>query len=126
MINATGVIVHTNLGRAPLAASALSQVAVVAGGYSNLEYDLEDGRRGARDAHAESLLRSLTGAEAGLVVNNNAAAAFLVLAALATGREVIVSRGELVEIGGSFRVPDVLAASGAVRADWEEQIGSIA
>ena len=114
VINATGVILHTNLGRAPLAADALSRASLVAAGYSNLEYDLAEGRRGHRHSHAEGLLTLLTGAEAAVVVNNNAAAALLVLAALASGREVIVSRGELVEIGGGFRVPDVMAQSGAV------------
>lgn len=113
-INATGVIVHTNLGRAPLAAAALERVALVAAGYSNLEYDLARGARGRRDVHAERLLCDLTGTEAAVVVNNNAAATMLVLAALAAGREVIVSRGELVEIGGGFRVPDVMAQSGAI------------
>ena len=113
VINATGVLLHTNLGRAPLAADALAAASRVAAGYSNLEYDLARGVRGHRHAHAERLLTDLTGAEAALVVNNNAAAALVVLAALATGREVIVSRGELVEIGGGFRVPDVLAQSGA-------------
>ena len=113
VINATGVLLHTNLGRAPLAAEALAAATRVAAGYSNLEYDLARGARGHRHAHAESLLTDLTGAEAALVVNNNAAAALVVLAALAAGREVIVSRGELVEIGGGFRVPDVLAQSGA-------------
>jgi L-seryl-tRNA(Ser) seleniumtransferase len=113
VINATGVLLHTNLGRAPLAADALSAISRVAAGYSNLEYDLARGQRGHRHAHAERLLTDLTGAEAALVVNNNAAAALVVLAALAAGREVIVSRGELVEIGGGFRVPDVLAQSGA-------------
>jgi L-seryl-tRNA(Ser) seleniumtransferase len=114
VINATGVIVHTNLGRAPLAASALSRVVDVARGYASLEYDLDRGARGRRDVHAEGLLCRLTGAEAAVVVNNNAAATLLVLAALAAGREVIVSRGELVEIGGGFRVPDVMAQSGAI------------
>ncbi len=113
VINATGVIVHTNLGRAPLSASAVARVADVARGYSSLEYDLDRGARGRRDVHAEALLCRLTGAEAAVVVNNNAAAALIVLAALASGREVIVSRGELVEIGGGFRVPDVMAQSGA-------------
>jgi len=113
VINATGVILHTNLGRAPLSASALDQVSRVARGYSSLEYDLEIGGRGTRDAHAEALLCRLTGAEAAVVVNNNAAATLLILAAVATGREVVVSRGELVEIGGGFRVPDVLTQSGA-------------
>ena len=113
VINATGVIIHTNLGRAPLAASAIDRVVEVARGYSSLEYDLDRGTRGRRDVHAEALLCRLTGAEAAVVVNNNAAATMLVLAALAAGREVIVSRGELVEIGGGFRVPDVMAQSGA-------------
>ena len=114
VVNATGVIIHTNLGRAPLAAAALERVAEVARGYASLEYDLARGARGRRDVHAEGLLCRLTGAEAAVVVNNNAAATLLVLAALASGREVIVSRGELVEIGGGFRVPDVMAQSGAV------------
>jgi L-seryl-tRNA(Ser) seleniumtransferase len=113
VINATGVIVHTNLGRAPLPPAAVERIAAVASGYTNLEYDLAEGRRGARDTHAEALLCRLTGAEAALVVNNCAAATMLALAALARGREVIVSRGELVEIGGGFRVPDVMAQSGA-------------
>jgi len=113
VINATGVIIHTNLGRAPLAAPALDRVVEVARGYASLEYDLAAGARGRRDVHAEALLRRLTGAEAAVVVNNNAAATLIVLAALASGREVIVSRGELVEIGGGFRVPDVMAQSGA-------------
>jgi L-seryl-tRNA(Ser) seleniumtransferase len=114
VINATGVIIHTNLGRAPLAAEAADRAAAIASGYSNLEYDLASGSRGHRHVHAERLLCDLTGAEAAAVVNNNAAATLLVLAALAAGREVIVSRGELVEIGGGFRVPDVMAQSGAV------------
>ncbi len=114
VINATGVIVHTNLGRAPLARAAAARAAELSAGYTNLEYDLTRGTRGRRDVHAERLLRRLTGAEAAVVVNNNAAATLLVLAALAAGREVIISRGELVEIGGGFRVPDVLAQSGAV------------
>ncbi|HOC17527.1 MAG TPA: L-seryl-tRNA(Sec) selenium transferase, partial [Vicinamibacterales bacterium] len=113
VINATGVLIHTNLGRSPLSPAALDRVREVAGGYSNLEYDLGTGGRGARDVHAEALLRRLLGVESAVVVNNNAAAALLVLAALAAGREVIVSRGELVEIGGGFRVPDVMAQSGA-------------
>jgi L-seryl-tRNA(Ser) seleniumtransferase len=113
VINATGVIVHTNLGRAPLARAAVERAATLATGYTNLEYDLARGARGRRDVHAERLLCGLTGAEAAVVVNNNAAATLLVLAALAAGREVIISRGELVEIGGGFRVPDVLAQSGA-------------
>ena len=114
VINATGVIIHTNLGRAPLARAAAERVARLSAGYTNLEYDLERGTRGRRDVHAERLLCRLTGAEAAVVVNNNAAATLLVLAALANGREVIISRGELLEIGGGFRVPDVLIQSGAV------------
>jgi L-seryl-tRNA(Ser) seleniumtransferase len=113
VINATGVIVHTNLGRAPLSEAALARVHDVAGGYANLEYDLAAGSRGRRDVHAEKLIARLTGADAAVVVNNNAAATLLLLAALADGREVIISRGELVEIGGGFRVPDVMAQSGA-------------
>ena len=113
VINATGVILHTNLGRAPLARAAVERVAALAG-YTNLEYDLEQGTRGRRDVHAERLLCHLLGAEAAVVVNNNAAATLLTLAAIAAGREVIVSRGELVEIGGGFRVPDVMAQSGAI------------
>jgi L-seryl-tRNA(Ser) seleniumtransferase len=113
VINATGVILHTNLGRAPLARTALERVAAL-GAYTNLEYDLDTGARGRRDAHAETLLCRLTGAEAAVVVNNNAAATLLALAAIAGGREVIISRGELVEIGGAFRVPDVMAQSGAI------------
>jgi L-seryl-tRNA(Ser) seleniumtransferase len=114
VINATGVILHTNLGRAPLSPAAIERMAHVASGYSSLEYDLERGTRGRRDVHAEALLCRLTGTEAAVVVNNNAAATMIVLAALAAGREVIVSRGELIEIGGGFRVPDVMAQSGAV------------
>jgi L-seryl-tRNA(Ser) seleniumtransferase len=113
VLNATGVIVHTNLGRAPLAAEALAQVVEAARGYSNLELDLREGSRGSRQDHVAAILRRLTGAEASLVVNNNAAAMLLALAALAEGREVIVSRGELIEIGDGFRIPDVLARSGA-------------
>jgi L-seryl-tRNA(Ser) seleniumtransferase len=113
VVNATGVIVHTNLGRAPLGAGALAAVAEVAAGYSNLEFRLDRGSRGSRQEHAGALLARACGAEAALVVNNNAAAVLLVLAALARGREVVVSRGELVEIGGGFRVPDVMAESGA-------------
>ena len=113
VLNATGVIVHTNLGRAPLAPEALERVREVGGGYSNLEYDLDSGARGSRQEHATAILRRLTGAEAALVVNNNAAAVLLALAALAEGREVLVSRGELIEIGDGFRIPDVLARSGA-------------
>jgi L-seryl-tRNA(Ser) seleniumtransferase len=114
VINATGVILHTNLGRAPLPDAALARILEIGGGYTNLEYDLERGARGSRAVHAESLLVRLTGAEAAAVVNNNAGATLLMLAALAAGREVIISRGELVEIGGGFRVPDVMAQSGAI------------
>ena len=114
VINATGVVVHTNLGRAPLSPAAIARIADTAGGYTNLEYDLAEGTRGSRTVHAESLITALTGAEAAVVVNNNAAATLLMLAALATGREVIISRGELVEIGGGFRVPDIMAQSGAI------------
>jgi L-seryl-tRNA(Ser) seleniumtransferase len=113
VLNATGVVVHTNLGRAPLAEEALDRVREAASGYSNLEYDLEEGARGSRQDHVVPLLRELTGAEAALVVNNNAAAVLLAVAALAEGRDVLVSRGELVEIGDGFRIPDVLARSGA-------------
>ena len=114
VLNATGVIVHTNLGRAPLAAAAREAVARVAEGYGNLELDLETGARGSRHAHVEGLLRELTGAQAGIVVNNGAGAALLRPRRLAgPGREVVVSRGQLVEIGGGFRVPDVIAQAGA-------------
>src|SRR6478609_8496325 len=112
-LNATGVVVHTNLGRAPLPAAAIERVALVSGGYSNLEYDLDAGTRGSRHAHLGRILSELTGAEDGMAVNNNAAAVMLVLAALAEGREVPISRGELIEIGDGFRIPDVLAQSGA-------------
>ncbi|HLF68425.1 MAG TPA: L-seryl-tRNA(Sec) selenium transferase [Gaiellaceae bacterium] len=113
VLNATGVLVHTNLGRAPLAGEALARVVEVGSGYSNLEYDVARGERGSRQDHLGELLRELTGAEAALVVNNNAAAVLLALAALAEGREVVVSRGELIEIGDGFRIPEVLARSGA-------------
>src|SRR5689334_5281933 len=114
VLNATGVIVHTNLGRAPLAAAARDAVARAAEGYSTLELDVTSGARGSRHAHVEGLLRELTGAEAGFAVNNGAGAALLAVAALAgPGREVVVSRGQLVEIGGGFRVPDVIAQAGA-------------
>ena len=113
VLNATGVIVHTNLGRAPLAPSALARVEEVGRSYSNLELDLESGARGSRQAHVSEALRRATGAEAALVVNNNAAAVLLAVAALGEGREVVVSRGELVEIGDGFRIPEVLARSGA-------------
>jgi L-seryl-tRNA(Ser) seleniumtransferase len=136
VLNATGVIIHTNLGRAPLAPAAREAVARAAEGYSNLELDLESGARGSRHVHVEGLLRELTGAQAGLAVNNGAGAALLAAAALAgPGREVIVSRGQLVEIGGGFRVPDVIAQAGARLvevgttnrtrpADYERAIGT--
>jgi L-seryl-tRNA(Ser) seleniumtransferase len=133
LLNASGVIVHTNLGRAPLTAAAVEATAAVSG-YSNLEYDLESGRRGSRQSHVEGLVRELTGAEAALVVNNCAAAVLLGAAALSAGRELVVSRGQLVEIGGSFRIPEVVAQSGAELvevgttnrtrlADYERAIG---
>jgi L-seryl-tRNA(Ser) seleniumtransferase len=113
VINATGVIIHTNLGRAPLSDEALAAMAGVGRGYSNLEYDLEEGERGSRFVHLETALCRLTGAEAAIAVNNNASALLLALSALAQGREVIISRGQLVEIGGNFRIPDVMRQSGA-------------
>ena len=113
VLNATGVVLHTNLGRAPLSAPALAAVEAIARGYSNLEFDLASGRRGERGVGVERWLRRLTGAEAAVVVNNGAAAVMLVLSALAAGKKVVVSRGELVEIGGSFRIPDILEKSGA-------------
>jgi L-seryl-tRNA(Ser) seleniumtransferase len=113
VINATGVILHTNLGRAPLSRAAVEAVAAAAGSYSNLELDVDTGRRGERSALVSGLLTALFGCEAALVVNNNAAAVLLVLTALCKGREVVVSRGQLVEIGGSFRMPDVMRLSGA-------------
>jgi L-seryl-tRNA(Ser) seleniumtransferase len=112
VINATGVIINTNLGRSPLSQSALAAIQSVAGGYSNLEYDLQAGERGSRHTHVAALLCELTGAEAALVTNNNAAAVLLALSALSNGREVIISRGQLVEIGGGFRIPDVMRQSG--------------
>lgn len=114
VINATGVILHTNLGRAPLSAAAVEEIRHSATSYSNLEYDLEAGARGKRDVHIAQLLERLTGAEAAIVVNNCAAAVLLVLGALAKGGEVIVSRGELIEIGDGFRIPEIMAQSGAV------------
>ncbi len=136
VLNATGVIVHTNLGRAPLPAAAVERVRDTAAGYSNLEYDLEAGTRGSRQDHVATVLRRLTGAEGALAVNNNAAAVLLALAALAEGREVVVSRGELLEIGDGFRIPDVLNRSGARlvevgttnrtrAADYERAIGPV-
>ena len=113
VINATGVVLHTNLGRAPLSRATLDAMREAGACYSNLEYDLEGGRRGSRYVHAESLLCRLTGADAALLVNNNAGAVLLILSVLARGREVIISRGQLVEIGGGFRIPDVMAQSGA-------------
>ena len=114
VINATGVIIHTNLGRALLSPAARTAMNQAARAYSNLEYDLEAGKRGSRYTHAESLLCRLTGAEAALVLNNNAGAVLLILSALARGREVIISRGQLIEIGGGFRIPDVMKQSGAI------------
>ncbi|HEX6573323.1 MAG TPA: L-seryl-tRNA(Sec) selenium transferase [Gemmatimonadaceae bacterium] len=113
VLNATGVVLHTNLGRAPLAPAAVDAIREVAEGYSNLEYNLEKGARGSRYVHCVELLKELTGAEDAIVVNNCAAALILALSALARGKEAIISRGELVEIGGSFRVPDIMARSGA-------------
>ncbi|CEO87506.1 L-seryl-tRNA(Sec) selenium transferase (Part 2) [Syntrophaceticus schinkii] len=114
VINASGVVLHTNLGRAPLSDAAIKAVTNVARGYCNLEMDLDSGERGERYSHVEKLLCELTGAEAALVVNNNAGAVLLALHALAREKEVVVARGELVEIGGSFRIPEVMAQSGAV------------
>ena len=113
VINATGVLIHTNLGRTPLSMEAMEAMFQAAEGYTNLELDLRDGKRGSRQAHVQSLLRQLTGAEAAVVVNNNASAVLLGLSALSSGKEVVVSRGEEVEIGGGFRIPDVLRQSGA-------------
>lgn len=134
VINATGVIIHTNLGRSPLSEAAIKAVAEYASRYCSLEFELDSGKRGRRGERAESLICQLTGAEAAVIVNNCAAAAFLTLKVLAAGREVIISRGELVEIGGDFRVPDVLTESGATLrevgttnrtklADYERAIG---
>ena len=134
VINATGVVIHTNLGRSLLAERALRRFRALSGGYSNLEYDLDEGKRGSRYSHVEGILKELTSAEAAMVVNNNAAAVLVSLETLAKGREVIVSRGQLVEIGGSFRIPDVMRKSGAIMVevgttnkthlrDYEEVIG---
>jgi L-seryl-tRNA(Ser) seleniumtransferase len=114
VVNATGVVIHTNLGRSPLGAAALAQIQEVAAYYSTLEYDLARGTRGSRHDHLEGVLQELTGAGGVLVVNNNAAAVLLALNTLAAGREVVISRGQLVEIGGSFRLPEIMAASGAI------------
>lgn len=114
VINATGVVVHTNLGRSLLAPEAVAAASLACARYSNLEFDLETGERGSRYSHVEGILTALTGAEAALVVNNNAAAVLVTLETLAKGREVVVSRGQLVEIGGSFRIPEVMAKSGAI------------
>ena len=113
VINATGVIIHTNLGRAPLSAEAIEAMTAVAAGYSDLEYNLERGERGSRLDAVEDLLKRVTGAEAAFVVNNNAGATLLALSALASGKGALISRGQLVEIGGGFRVPDVMEQSGA-------------
>jgi L-seryl-tRNA(Ser) seleniumtransferase len=114
VINATGVILHTNLGRAPLSAEAATRIAQVATSYSNLEYDLGTGQRGQRDVHTSRMLANLVGAESAIVVNNNAAAVFLVLSTLSKGGETVVSRGELIEIGDGFRIPDIMSESGAI------------
>ena len=117
VINATGVIIHTNLGRAPLSDRALDAIAAAASGYADLEFDLATGARGARTDHIDDVVREATGAESALVFNNNAAALFLALEAHAAGREVLVSRGEAVEIGGGFRIPEILRAGGAELRD---------
>jgi L-seryl-tRNA(Ser) seleniumtransferase len=114
VVNGTGIVIHTNLGRSLLPEEAVQRLSALCRSYNNLEYDLEEGRRGSRYVHAEAILCELTGAEAALVVNNNAGAVFLSLNTLAQGKEVIVSRGQLVEIGGSFRIPDVMRSSGAI------------
>lgn len=114
VINGTGVVLHTNLGRAPLSQKAIDHIISIAQGYSNLEYDLINGSRGKRYSHIRNIIKDITGAEDGIVVNNNAAAVLLCLSSLANGKETIVSRGELVEIGGSFRIPEILAQSGSI------------
>lgn len=114
VINATGILLHTNLGRAPLAPEAIAAITDLAAGYTNLEYELEAGRRGHRDKHCEKLLNTLLGSESAAIVNNNAAAVMLVLDELAQGGEAIISRGEMIEIGGAFRIPDVMQKSGAI------------
>ncbi len=114
VINATGVVIHTNLGRSLLSSEAIEQIVRVAGSYTNLEYDVLKGKRGIRYSHVQALLRDITGAEDALVVNNNAGAVLIALNSLASGREVLVSRGEMIEIGGSFRIPDVMSWSGAI------------
>ncbi len=113
LINATGIVIHTNLGRAPLSVAAVEAMMAVAGNYNNLEFDLTSGRRGSRQDHLEEIICDLTGAESALVLNNNAAAVFLALNTVASGRSVVVSRGQLVEIGGSFRIPEIMSLSGA-------------
>ena len=117
VINATGIILHTGLGRAPLPKAAQENIAIVIAGYSNLEIDLESGKRGERTSHVEQLIKDLTGAEAALIVNNNAAAVFITLNTLSFGKEAIISRGQLVEIGGSFRIPDVMDKSGCIKKE---------
>ncbi|HEX2611273.1 MAG TPA: hypothetical protein VHK68_09690, partial [Gemmatimonadales bacterium] len=113
VLNATGVVLHTNLGRAPLADVAIRAIQNIAQGYSNLEFDLPSGTRGSRSDHCRALLQAVTGAEDGLVVNNAAGALVLALNTVADGRDVLISRGELIEIGGSFRIPDIIAKGGA-------------
>ena len=114
LVNATGVVLHTNLGRANLCKTAVESVMAVADSYSNLEYDVKKGARGSRHDHVEKIISKITGAEAAMVVNNNAAATMLCLSAMAFGKEVVTSRGELVEIGGSFRIPEIMEQSGAI------------
>lgn len=117
VVNATGVVIHTNLGRSPLPSEAIDRIVAVASGYSNLEYNLTEGARGSRYSHVEESLCEISGAEAALVVNNNAGAVLLTLETLARGKKVVVSRGELVEIGGSFRIPDIMAKSGGILSE---------